>query len=522
MKSLKNKTVRALGALLACASLAFGMAACSNGSGGDPQVVYVQTGTTTTTTTDTPAPAVKYTITFNANDGSENPATAMQKFTKGEAAALKSVSSLGFSKAGFYFKGWGLTADAATSSYADEAGYIAVEDKTLYALWSAVPVYSVKTPVVAGGTVTANPASGAAGTEVTLTATPKTNCYAFASFTVVDSNSNPVTVDDNGKFTLPEGGVTATATFNILPPNSPYTVITTQQIGSSVYDIVTFGSWPQTVMADGVSIDQSKSHAAGEFTYYWGSDGYWYAKIKENACESNYTYSNGNLVALSSANSYKWFKVEPIKWRVLTTNFDHDNDSNTQGKKLLLAENVLIGRRYDASKNNYQNSEIRKWLNSNANSAAASDHGGSEGFLKTAFTAAEQSAIAPASVDNSALSTNKGANPYASDTPTTDKVFLLSVREATTSAYGFDVYNAYKGDGTHNESTRIRVTTDYAKASGANQSATAGMGGCWWLRSPDSANRNGARYVNLNGDVIYWVIVSNGYSGVVPALCVGN
>ncbi len=148
MKSLKNKTVRALGALLACASLAFGMASCSNGSGGDPQVVYVQTGTTT----DTPAPAVKYTITFNANDGSENPATETQKFTKGEAAALKSVASLGFSKAGFYFKGWGLTADSATSSYADEAGYIAVADKTLYALWSAVPVYSVKTPVVAGGT----------------------------------------------------------------------------------------------------------------------------------------------------------------------------------------------------------------------------------------------------------------------------------------------------------------------------------------------------------------------------------
>lgn len=495
MKSLKNKTVRALGALLACAALAFGMAACSNGSGGDPQVVYVQTGTTT----DTPAPAVKYTITFNANDGSENPATETQKFTKGEAAALKSVASLGFSKAGFYFKGWGLTADAATVSYADEAGYIAVADKTLYALWSAVPVYSVKTPMVAGGTVTANPASGAAGTEVTLTATPKTNCYALDSFTVVDSNSNPVTVDANGKFTLPEGGVTVTATFNAVHLSSPYTVITTQQIGSSVYNIVTFGSWPQTLKTDGVSIDQNESLAVGELTYYAGSDGYWYAKLSD-----------------------KYYKVEPIKWRVLTT------DYNGTGKKLLLAESVLTRKPHN--NNNYKNSEIRKWLNSNANAEAASDHGGTGGFLKTAFTAAEQSAIAAASVDNSARSTNpdanatafnNGANPNASGTPTTDKVFLLSEQEVTTSAYGFDAYNAYKGDGMHNESTRIRFPTDYAKASGANQSSTAGMGSWWWLRSP-SFRDNSSMFVSDDGRATNCGLVTFYTGGVVPALCVGN
>lgn len=495
---------RVFAALLACASLAFGMASCSNGSGGDPQVVLVPVGTPATTTTpaDTAAPAVIYTITFNANDGSEHPATATQKFTKGEAAALKSVASLGFSKAGFYFKGWGLTAGAATASYADEAGYIAVEDKTLYALWSAVPVYRVKTPVVTGGTVTANPASGTAGTEITLTATPKTNCYALDSFTVVDSNSNPVTVDANGKFTLPEGGVTATATFNAVQPRSPYTVITTQQIGSSVYNIVTFGSWPQTLKTDGVSIDQNVSLVVGDFTYYMGSDDYWYAKLSD-----------------------KYYKVEPIKWRVLTT------DYNGTGKKLLLAENSLIAKKYDAGKNNYQNSKIRKWLNSNSNSAAASDHGGSGGFLKTAFTAAEQSAIAAASVDNSARSSNpdanatiwnSGANPYASATPTIDKVFLLSEQEATTSAYGFDVYNAYKGDGTHNESTRIRVPTDYAKASGVSQSLTAGMGGGWFLRSPIYSNDQGVRSVRCDGDTFCIFTFGDIGVGVVPALCVSN
>ena len=275
----------------------------------------------------------------------------------------------------------------------------------------------------------------------------------------------------------------------------------TQTINGVDYDIVTFGLWPQTKKTESVTVNEGETKTAGEFTYYKGIDGYWYAKLSD-----------------------KYYKVEPIKWRVLTT------DYNGTGKKLLLAENSLIAKPYDAgNKNNYQNSKIRKWLNSNSNYAAASDHGGSGGFLKTAFTAAEQSAIAAASVDNSARSSNpdanatiwnSGANPYASATPTIDKVFLLSEQEATTSAYGFDVYNAYKGDGTHNESTRIRVPTDYAKASGASQSLTAGMGGGWFLRSPYYGHDQSARSVRCDGDASYLYLVPDIGVGVVPALCV--
>ena len=35
--------------------------------------------------------------------------------------------------------------------------------------------------------------------------------------------------------------------------------------------------------------------------------------------------------------------VEPIKWRILTNNYDHDSNSETDGKKLLLADNILTG-----------------------------------------------------------------------------------------------------------------------------------------------------------------------------------
>ncbi len=409
VKTLKNKTVRALGAFFVCAAFAFGMTACSNGS--DTQVVYV--------------PVAKYTVTISS----------------------------------------GMT----------------------------------------NGSVTADKTNAAKDETVTLTISPASG-YKLDTLAVTAEGGASVAVSGTGNsrtFTMPAQDVTVSATFSPARPSSPYTVTGSQEINSTSYDIVTFGSWPQTLKADGVSIDQNKSLAVGELTYYMGSDGYWYAKLSD-----------------------KYYKVEPIKWRVLTTNYNE-----TAGKKLLLAESVLIGKRYDASKNNYQNSEIRKWLNSNANSAADSDHSGSGGFLKTAFTDAEQSAIATASVDNSARSTNpdanatewnSGNNQYASDTPTTDKVFLLSEREVTTSAYGFDVFDAYKGDGTHNESARIRQTTNYAKASGANQKSTAGMGGWWWSRSPYYENDSAVRRVNFDGYAYFNFDANSDKGGVVPALCVSN
>ena len=58
----------------------------------------------------------------------------------------------------------------------------------------------------------------------------------------------------------------------------------------------------------------------GSMTYYLGSDSNYYAKCRENAYVTDYTdntYSNGDTVAKAGDNSTKYFKVEPIKWRVL-------------------------------------------------------------------------------------------------------------------------------------------------------------------------------------------------------------
>ena len=82
-------------------------------------------------------------------------------------------------------------------------------------------------------------------------------------------------------------------------------------------------------------------------------------------------------------------------------------------------------------------------------------------------------------VDNSARSTNPdtkgvlwngGKNIYFCE-DTSDKVFLLSEREATKSAFGFGVYDSY-GAG----SARIRMATDFGYACDLDKVSAAGGG----------------------------------------------
>ena len=306
----------------------------------------------------------------------------------------------------------------------------------------------------------------------------------------------------------------------------------------STYKIiyVEFGDWPQTIKNDEVRIYEDTKKEQGMFTYCLGSDGEWYVKQAENAYYSRYKYSDGSDVG-QDGNSEKWFKVEPIKWRVLTDNYS--------GKKLLLAENILAaGVPYylntnnrtiggsTVSPNNYKYSTIRAWLNGKYEDDDTQEKTYEKGFLQSAFTSAVQSAILDTSVDNSLSTTlpgnyasldddvkrkywSNGENKYASDIPTSDKIFLLSEQEVTTSTYGFGEYDSY---GVNN--TRIRMPTDYARATGAHQSSTSGYDGQWWLRSPYYFESNCARNVYDGGHVHSHDFVFNTYVGIVPALSI--
>ena len=281
-----------------------------------------------------------------------------------------------------------------------------------------------------------------------------------------------------------------------LPAGTNGTLGTT---GTYVY----FGDWPQTIKANDVYVDENQTMTMGDFTYYKGNDENWYVKCIENACESNYTYSDGTMVSMSSANSTKYFKVEPIKWRVLNPN------ANGTEKKILLAEKILTAKSYkDNSNNNYKESEIRTFLTTT--------------FFSQAFTTSAQVFIADTEVDNSYRSTcpdgdnntnfwYNGENNNVCEN-TTDKIFLLSFQEASNTNYGFLAYEEDAQD-----YSRIRITTDYSKANYVWQSETTNYGGDWWLRSPSSLYYR-VVYINSAGKIKTDGVTTDNSIGVVPAL----
>ena len=360
-----------------------------------------------------------------------------------------------------------------------------------------------------------------------------------------------------------EGGIVVSGQFEIRVLPKKLTNYTSPNHTGSEWTYMEFGEWPQTIKDDSVKVEENKSKQMGMFTYYLGSDENWYVKVTAKPYEDTYTYSDGNPV---EEDKVVYFKVEPIVWRVLTEDYK-DPEGKSTSNALLLAEKILTGgipyyvdlntrtitgagtKEGDPNTvypNNWQYSTIRAWLNGldvvKSDDPLENDttYTG-KGFLQTAFTESAQKLIELTSVDNSAASTipsgitdedrdyewfwNSGENPYASDTPTKDKIFLLSEQEATNSDYGFDEYDRWVGDdyGT-TTSTRIRDTTDYAEATGAYPGdSSAGYGGWWWLRSPLCLNEYYARdidfdgYANGRNDRDF---VGYAYVGVVPALSI--
>ena len=281
----------------------------------------------------------------------------------------------------------------------------------------------------------------------------------------------------------------------------------------------------------------------GGATYYAGSDGNWYAKCTENAYSADYTYSNGTKVNQIGSKKFKYFKVEPIKWRVL-------NPGNKKGNKILLAEKALtanvpyygtIGNRtlneIIIYPNNYMYSNIRAYLNGTANQFV-SDGGTArvydvdwtgKGFFQTAFTSAAQGLIVDTQVDNSAASTNpasnaelwnSGKNTYACG-ETKDKIFLLSEKEVTASDYGFEEYDVYisERNGT-TQCARVRKPTDFAIANYASyDTSNAAFGVSWWLRSPSRISSH-AGYVYISGLTSVNSRVDEETGCIVPALSI--
>ena len=289
-----------------------------------------------------------------------------------------------------------------------------------------------------------------------------------------------------------------------------------------------FGVYPQSEVTDeakktllngkaGELPSEADSRDWTSYRYYLSDeqkDYMWYIDVEEG--EDRYRgvyfttyrpYANdarSGVADYQKENGYKvsqvyWFKYEPIKWRIL-----HESD----GVATVLCESMIDSQPFFASDedtrigkrpSNYEYSDVRAWLNGD--------------FYEHFFTAAQRAIISETTLDNSARSTNPkgdevafnaGRNTYAGKS-TTDKIFLLSVYEATDGAYGFAETNRAEDTG------RVIAPSDYAKAMGAYH-------GRWWLRSP-AANAVADVYcVNGSGVVYDRYGVDSTSIGIVPAM----
>ena len=218
-------------------------------------------------------------------------------------------------------------------------------------------------------------------------------------------------------------------------------------------------------------------------TNYIDQQGY-YIYNGEKYKYGNYGYINGK--------SYRWQKVEPVKWRYLST----DGMGNYQFVTL----NALIEHNWNGSNenyddgsyaNNYAKSDIRLWLNND--------------FLNEVFYY-DQSKLVSTFVDNSINTICDSSSTSSYELKqyeqyvcmnTNDKIYLLSYQDVNNEKLGFS-------------------NKQYATNSKIVYNAS-GEKAVWWLRSPgdyySSCHAGSISYNSTNGKIYYsnYSLTSNIY-----------
>ena len=427
---------------------------------------------------------ITYNITYENTLGAENsnPAT----YDIETAITLSGITSPGYT-----FKGWFVGEEKVESielgSYGDialTAKWAIIEYSVNYVLDGGInaeenpSVYTVETLGGADGVIALEDPTKR--THITVNADGAIAYYVYEFLGWYKDSGFEQRVSE---LSLALGSVTLYAKWSATEVSVNYVRVNENNELDEDGGYILFGQYPQTIKASDVTVGNS-ADADG---YYFGSDGERYAKVVAFPNISGFKFSDNSSV--TSGNTY-YFKVEPIRWRIL---------SESNGNALILCDSIIANKAYDSSNNNYANSDIRAWLN--------------DEFYKTAFGELQQALIQTTEVDNSVYSTGYSSNPYACEN-TFDKVFLLSYREVTNSAYGF------ASSSSTYDTARHMLTSDFSRATGAGMSTESSYygNGWWWLRSPYSNYSGNARYVHHYGNADYSNSVLYGSRGVVPAL----
>ncbi len=191
----------------------------------------------------------------------------------------------------------------------------------------------------------------------------------------------------------------------------------------------------------------------------------------------NYWQSDTNDDGIADRDDAK----EPILWRVLSVDGDD---------AFLLAERDLEYQKYNEIEGTvtWETSTIRSWLNGyGASDNACGRDYTDDNFLDNAFSPAEQEAIRYTTVkndDNVQKKDDNTNNTAEGGNDTIDRVYLLSLKEATEVKYGFIQTNATTFTRSVKETDYVweKVKGEYRNLPGSYLSQS--RYGEWWLRTP--------------------------------------
>ena len=318
-------------------------------------------------------------------------------------------------------------------------------------------------------------------------------------------------------------------------------------------DNIYFGYWPQTLERDETVVAKLNEMAGTpplprdkENPYNWEShegttymwqkiviyNGTKYLGVQMNDYRASGVYSLTSYIMKNGYFTFEvyWFKYEPIKWRILTTSgnsayimsdialdsFSIQPNRKSEMRDDLFAEyNNSTGVPDGTYANNWEYCFLRQWLN--------------ETFYNEVFNKLQKEIIQTTHLDNTARSSNPndypkyygygekaGKNKFADQCKNTDdKIFLLSLRDITTTAYGFNK------DVLAKDPARNLLATDFAKFRGSPMDIYEEKYVTWYTRSPSPANGNQgyATFVldrHQKGAIKSTSLTPDG--GVVPAL----
>ena len=265
--------------------------------------------------------------------------------------------------------------------------------------------------------------------------------------------------------------------------------------------IVTYGMYPHSRILDEKLISDLEKLQPSNVNDWYYHNGDYYAKLvgKVSATNDPDTYHSNKFIngeTIVVGKTY-WFRVQAIQWKIVSS----DND-----KYVLMTSAILNLHRFDASTNNYANSEVRAWLNNS--------------FLPSIFALSSIDRILTNDVDNSASQTDGDSANSACDN-TQDKMFLPSYKDMSGASFGNLQQRDFKA-----------ILTDYAFAQGAYKSADSNNSlyrdcGQYWLRSPSKANKNqqsnkkAAWFMNCSASLLSWDVDTEDI-GVRPMISVAK